>query len=509
MPILFPADQPSGTIWSPDPSENPYNLVFVYDKPTNSWQIVGPDNLATTDYVDSKLTDSTSDTKRNYHLHTNVNQVSITGYWVYNQTGIEVGQPPNDKFACDEIYDRGMFARMFVDNPPKTYEEAQAIEVPDWHDCMSYHLTAGNFNVVGYDPDEKVVSYQFQHVNAFHFSTDDGLGDSYSWLADSHEGDILEVNYIGGDGKARYAIYEILEITEHKNKAKSTYGLHVVFRDSATPEEEFVKNPSGTGYEFRNYLQPINTGGGKISGPIKIVYDDESTFSVWKSEKDKYERLFNLDTTDSIAKASENHNLNLMDASSPKNHEVDNLITLGYFQTMMGITPGSAYDNKEVGKFLQLRGGDMSGTLTIKRSTSNGTGIKGFNIKGRNSSANNYSMFYAFYDNSAGDSVRYKGPYKNDDELVVKKRLDATNKDLADNYLSRSTTANNKNRMKVELNMGDQKIVNLATPTDDKPKHAANVEFVQSKMSGKINNGYLTGSGLLYELDGVLYYNRY
>ena len=464
--------------------------------------MAGPDNLATTDYVDSKLTDSTSDTKRNYHLHTTVNQISITGYFVYNQTGSELGQPPNDAFTCDLIYDRGMYALMFVDNPPKPYDRAQEIEVPEWNECMSYHLTAGNFNVVGYDPDEKVVSYQFQHVNAFHFAIEDGMGDKYNWLVDSHEGDIVEVNYIAGDGKARYAIYEVLKVTEHKNKANPTYGLHVLYRDSATPEEEFVKNPAGTGYEFRNYLQPINTGGGKISGHIKIVYDDESAFSVWTSEKNQYERLFNLDTTDKVVKASEDYDLQLVGSANPKNHERNNLITLGYFQTMMGIPVGDAYDSREKGRFLQLRGGDMSGTLTIKRNPSN-SGIKGLVVKGRKKDTTDYSMFYSFYSTSEGDSVRYKGPYTNDDELVVKKRLDETNKNISDNYLNRRSKDDNGNKMYVELNMGDQKIVNVATPSDDKAKHGANVEFVQSKMSGKIHYGYLSGDGLLYEMEGA------
>lgn len=510
MPILFPSDQPSGTIWSPDPSENPYNLVFVYDAATNSWQIVGPDNLATIDYVDSKLTDSTSDTIRNYHLHTTVNQVSITGYYVYNQTGTEVGQPPNDAFTCDTIYGQGMLAEMTVSNPPKTYEEAQAQEVPDWNDCMSYHLTAGNFNVVGYDPNENEVSYQFQYVNAFHFSNEDGFSDKYNWLKDSHEGDIVEVNYMGGDGKARYAIYQVISLWEYTNKATPTYGLHVKFLESATPEETFVKNPTGTGYQFRNYLQPINTGGGDISGPLRIVVDDESAFSVWTTEKDIYERLFNLDTTNRIIKGSEDYNNNLLASQNvlPVYHEVDNLITLGYFQRLMGIPEGSAYDNRENGPFLQLRGGAMTGELLIKRNKTQ-SGITGFVIRGLKANNNEYSMFYSFYNTNDGDSVRYKGPYLDDDELVVKKRLDEVKDDLKGNYLNRKSTANGANKMEVDLHMNSKSITNVKTPGDNDSKHAANVEFVQSKMSGKIHDGYLAADGLLYEMDGCLYYNRY
>ena len=71
MSIQFPEGPQNGDLFQPKP--NPNNLVFEYDKGTNSWTIVGPDNIATIDYVNDQLSDSTSDVVRNYHLHTSVN----------------------------------------------------------------------------------------------------------------------------------------------------------------------------------------------------------------------------------------------------------------------------------------------------------------------------------------------------------------------------------------------------------------------------------------------------
>ena len=54
--------------------------------------------------------------------------------------------------------------------------------------------------------------------------------------------------------------------------------------ESATPDESFVSNPNNTYYEFRNYLQPLNSGGGKLSGDLKIVSDSTEALSVWRNE---------------------------------------------------------------------------------------------------------------------------------------------------------------------------------------------------------------------------------
>jgi hypothetical protein len=521
MVIEFPKDPPNELVWSPE--DNPYNLIFQYDSTTNSWQIVGPDNLATTDYVDSKILETGSDVIRNYDLHTNVNTVSIVGNYILNSTTSRLAvDSPNgvgDVFTCDQVFRDGVYGDTVIENPPLTLEASYAYQVPDWQQCQNRYVGAKEFEVVGYDEETTALSYKYKDIKTFLFNAHDinyssvlQTGEEHDWLKDCNPGDTLEVNYIveGGGGDPRYALYRVLDVIEYTEYSPKRYGVYVNFLASATPEVEFLNNPANTHYEFRNYLQPLNSSGGKLSGDLKIVSDSTSALSVWRIEDDFAERAFNVNTQTGEVIASRK-----LSEKITKTDEVSNqntVATIGFVNNRLGIKDegDTGYKTRPNGPYLQIIGGTMTGTLTINRKSGGGSGqfvLKG--LVGTNQNSNVLNSFIS----SDGDSVRYHGRMVHDKDIVnvkhVKDNVTTINNNLA-KKLSRGDGANaNDNKMAVNLQMNNHFITGVKEPSNNNNDYAATVKFVKDRMSGKISNTYESDPGLLFDLNGVLYYNTY
>ncbi len=515
MTIQFPENPQNGDTFQPKP--NPNNLVFEFDDGTNSWTIVGPDNIATIDYVDDQLSDSTSDVVRNYHLHTSVNSVSITANYQYYYSDTNTGNPYdsegdiNQDTHCDFIFSSGVEGGVQIDN--LSVEEAVAIEIEDWHKCMEAHMGAGQFKAVGVDYNGYTLSYKFKNIKGFNFHLKDKENNDVSWIEEANIGDVIEVNYeTGSAGSPKYAIYKILAIYELQNFATPSYGVSVDFMESATPDEAFASNPTNTYYEFRNYLQPLNSGGGKLSGDLKIVSDSTEALSVWRNEdtitqENPHNLLFKVDTTNNKLLSSKQYDRALRNDT----HLDDELlVTLNHFNTRLGFP--TDYSTGDNGPFVKRSGDTMTGTLTLERGVTNGSGAKTFIIKGKNTSGTEEKMFYAFKDIS-GDSVRYVGVIKDINDIVNKKFVDTSISNLSKeiegkNYLKKNSSADS-NKMTSSLNFGSQKGINLSCGDSANNSDAASVGYVKARMSGKIHNGVLKDEGQLYTTGGCLYFNTY
>ena len=515
MTIQFPVNPDNEMVWSPE--DNPYNLIFQYDSSTNSWQIVGPDNLATTDYVDDKILETGSDVIRNYDLHTNVNTVSLVADYLLKSTAGRVAtDSPNstgEVYTCDQVFRDGLYGDTIVDANPIKLEDSLAVQVPDWQNCISGYTNKGEFECVGYDEDTQVLSYKYKDIRSFVFNAQDENNAEYDWLKLSNPGDTLEVNYMadGGGGDPRYALYRVLNVVEDTDKSPRRYGVEVLFVASATPDVEFVNNPTKTFYQFRNYLQPLNSSGGTLSGDLKIVSDSTKALSVWRDEEDIIDRSFNVntETAELMASAKLTEQLTKSNVQSSPNL----LTTLGFVNKRLGITEDdTGYKNNNDGPFLQIRGGTMTGTLTINRGNSGG-GHRTLTLKGLADGDAKAIIFSAYVD-ATGDSVRYYGLIAHQNDIVNKKYVDDGVTELDTSLVSKLDRNNNgskpdDNQMNVNLKMGGKKIINLATPVDTELDTAANVEYVQSKMSGKILIGIQDAEGVLYDVNGALYYNTY
>lgn len=518
MSIQFPEDPQNGDLFQPKP--NPNNLVFEYDEGTNSWTIVGPDNIATIDYVDDQLSDSTSDVVRNYHLHTSVNSVSITANYLYyyneNDTGdpYDSGSDINAVSHCDYIFSSGVQGGVQIDN--LTPEVAVAQEIKDWHYCMESHMGAGRFKAVGVDYNGYTLSYKFKHIKGFNFHVKDKEDNSVSWIEDANVGDVIEVNYeTASAGNPKYAIYKILSIYELDNYSTPSYGVSVDFMESATPDEAFISNPNDTYYEFRNYLQPLNSGGGKLSGDLKIVSDSTEALSVWRNEDpitnpaNPHNLLFKVDTTNNKLLSSTQYDK----ALRRDTHQDDELlITLNHFNTRLGFT--GEYSTGDNGPFVKKAGDVMTGTLKIRRGVSNGSGANTLVIEGKNTSNTLFNLFYVFKDTNNGDAVRYQGRILNNKDIVNKQFVDTSVSDLKTEitnaqYLKRKREKDEENKMLENLDFGSKRGKNLKADEHSDNTDAANVQYVKDRMSGKIHNGKLTEEGLLYTINGCLYFNTY
>ena len=518
MSIQFPEGPQNGDLFQPKP--NPNNLVFEYDQGTNSWTIVGPDNIATIDYVDDQLSDSTSDVVRNYHLHTSVNSVSITANYQYYYSDTNTGNPYdsggdiNVVSHCDYIFSSGVQGGVLTDN--LTPEVAVAQEIKDWHYCMESHMGDGQFKVVGVDYDGYTLSYKFKHIKGFNFHLEDKEGNDISWIEDANVGDVIEVNYeTASAGSPKYAIYKILSIYELANYRNPSYGVSVDFMESATPDESFVSNPNNTYYEFRNYLQPLNSGGGKLSGDLKIVSDSTEALSVWRNEDpivnpaNPHNLLFKVDTTNNKLLSSTQYDR----ALRKDTHQDDELlITLNHFNTRLGFT--GDYSTGDNGPFVKKAGDTMTGTLTIKRGLSNGSGKNTLVIEGKDKDGNKNDLFFVFKDSNKGDAVRYQGQILANKDIVNKQFVDTSVSDLKTEitnakYLKRKKENKEDNHMLENLDFGNKRGKRLVADEHSDGTDAANVQYVRDRMSGKIHNGKLTDEGILYTINGCLYFNTY
>ena len=421
-------------------------------------------------------------------------------------------------FTCDEVFRDGLYGDTVVDDNPISLEESLAIQVPDWQKCLEKYTSPGEFEVVGYDEATTALSYKYKNIRSFLFNAQDrnykptDQSHSYNWLEQANVGDTLEVNFIveGGGGDPRYAVYRILDIIEYADYNPRRYGVQVQFLASATPDTEFSNNNDSSYYEFRNYLQPLNSSGGKLSGDLKIVSDSVSALSVWREDQDLDDRALNVNTQTCELFASRKLSERLTKAGQYS--DPNTLVTVKFVNDRLGISNEdevNGYLTRNNGPFVQIRGGTMTGTLTITRTTT-GSGYKQFVLEGK-VNGNSKAKLLSSYVDSGGDSVRYSGKISHNNDIITKKHLDDNVRDLESDIggkLDRNDETDN-NKMLSNLNMGSKKIKDLATPSDSQTKYAANVEYVKSKMSGKIQKNYTAETGVLYDINGVLYYNTY
>ena len=89
MAINFPSSPLHEEVW---PKEgDTQNLaetkgtIFQYDKYSNSWDIVGPDNIATTEWVLAQKKDDTTNLERAYDLVTATNDLGLVASY-YSKT---------------------------------------------------------------------------------------------------------------------------------------------------------------------------------------------------------------------------------------------------------------------------------------------------------------------------------------------------------------------------------------------------------------------------------------
>ena len=75
MSLMFPIDPSPGQQYPVDATA--YDIRYQYDDTTNSWNIIGPDNVATIDYGDNAVNNNNKNIRRNYDLHQTTNVLTL------------------------------------------------------------------------------------------------------------------------------------------------------------------------------------------------------------------------------------------------------------------------------------------------------------------------------------------------------------------------------------------------------------------------------------------------
>lgn len=353
MAINFPSSPLHEEIW---PKEgDTQNLaetkgtIFKYDKYTNSWDIVGPDNIATTEWVLAQKKDDTTNLERAYDLVTATNDLGLVGsyYSATNET-------------CDTEF--GASVRGGVLAPPngddKELKEVLQYSIPDWAECLSDSgISPGFLYFIGIDEDGAnpdvntdgsmtAVSKKYKDIVSLAFSNKDNSTKNLDWFNTVSVDDTLELSYEGSLGNVQYGIYTISGIQE---VGDYNIVISLTYVGASHPDENFQNsgNSGSTYYLLRVYKKSVTTAGATFDGALRVKYTDDEALSA--RPKDNTTRTFNVNTTTKRVDASVEYDSLL---GTPGFNDKNCLVTFGHLTMRVG-------EDKDGnrGPFLPLVGG--------------------------------------------------------------------------------------------------------------------------------------------------------
>ena len=361
--------------------------IFRYDRYTNSWDIVGPDNIATTEWVLAQKKDDTTNLERAYDLVTATNDLGLVASY-YSKT--------ND--VCDTDFDASVRGGVF--NPPdgdgKPLEEVLAYSIPDWANCLSTNgISPGSLYFIGTDeegadPDindgsMSSVSKKYKDIVALTFSNTDISGENLDWFNTVSVDDTLELSYEGSLGNVQYGIYTISGIQE---VGSFDIVISLKYVGSSHPDQDFINsgNSGSTYYLMRVYKKSVTTAGATFDGALRVKYTDAEAISA--RPKDDSTRTFNVNTETLKISASVAYDSLL---GTPGFNEKNCLVTYGHLIMRIGAdTDGNR------GPFLPLAGGIVTNSFGTVFKKSLSATRPSFTIRGKLTSngGNNSDLLY-------------------------------------------------------------------------------------------------------------------
>ena len=435
MTIYFPRNPSAGEVY-PKPGDveelkKTGGIIFQYDPLTNSWNIVGPDNVASTDWVLAQLDDDKTALERGYDLVSATSDITIDRNYNYVS-----GDP-----QANTNLESGM--RGDVLNDLKDYDESLAFQLDDWeHTTYEAGKPGGSsFTVAGINkriidnsldqgidnPNVSVFSTQFRDIVEFFIHQNDRDGVFSDMFDNMGVGDTLEISFEGSDGNFDYSIYKVKSITEYKDRDPNSSGdteylaIRVAFHSSSSPDKDMILTSTSTYYRFTNYKKAFSTEGGDISGYLRLVNTDPEVLSVKAIGED--EHLLIVDTTNNDVNLNTVHDLDL-DYDGDKSDTA--VVTKGHLNRRLGTVSVDAINK---GPYLQTRGGTLTGKtgLVIKRQENIANGNSGtFTIQGRTKGNNSTTgTILETHLKAGGDEIRYHGDYNNRASIMPKHAIES------------------------------------------------------------------------------------
>jgi hypothetical protein len=504
MTIYFPRNPSAGEVY-PKPGDvdelkKTKGIIFEYEALTNSWNIVGPDNVASTDWVLAQLDDDKTALERGYDLVSATSDVTIDRNYNY-VTG--------DATANGNL-ESGMRGDVLEDL--KDYDQSLTIQLDDWeHTTYEAGKPGGSsFTVAGInkriiddsldqgiaEPNVSVFSTQFRDIVEFFIHQNDRDGVFSDIFDNMGKGDTLEISFEGSDGNFDYSIYKVKSVVEYKDRDPNSsgdteyLGIRVDFHASSSPDKDMILTSSSTYYRFQNYKKAFSAEGGDISGYLRLVNTDPEVLSVKAIGAD--EHLFIVDTTNNDVNLNRQHD-EYLDYDGDKSDTA--VVTKGHLNRRLG---SLSVDANSKGPYLQIKGGTITGEngLVIRRQDVDSNDVTGtFIIKGKQKgSSSTTDNLLETYLRSTGDQIRYYGDYSHRDCILPKHAIQS------------EISSNLGGYVKIA---GDTMTGDLHLPPRDPsaPTHAANKRYVDERplVVPEGNPGF---EGALWSEGGTLYWNE-
>jgi len=496
MVINFPKDPADGKIHPELGTLGPGELQYQYDRANNSWNIIAPDNVATTDYVDGKIGDDQRNIRRNYDLHQSTNTLS------YKKVFAE-----HEVIACNNSFKSSLLAELLyegetlLDTPNDINEViASGYTVPEWGECVDGTARpADTFSYMAMNQDNQNLSRNIKHIICLSFN--DVNATTQNFIV----GSTIEIGVLGqsknGFDDYEYAVYKIL--SAYKYTSTVAIGVQYIGSYSVGDGEVFI--PVGQDHNFTVYSPALEKTGGKVDGKLKIVGDAVDIFSVWRNDTDNPYRILNVNSTDNDITLNDDYNLELQTTTG--NALNKNLVaTVGYVHDRLGIS--GIYTSNSNGPFVRLRSDTMTGALKIQTTVSEGAPILEIHGKPtRTGSAQQQSRrpMVTVITNAGGDYLEYEGLCTRPKEVTTVTRVNEliTNSSLATDLNKKVNKAGDQLTGKLyydrSYTYGDKDLIPFevvkeltTTRVIDNPPNVNSVE-----------------SGYLYEKNGQLYYKTY
>ena len=514
MALSFPpkGDRPDGLLY-PVPESD---IILQWHELTNSWNIVGPDNLATTDYVDQTIATDATKTARNSALHATTNVINIETIRTAT-VNTTCQNAATSSFAGDLQYAPGGDFQL----DPESWNDAAYLHatkgtLPEWAACNDNMRNAA-FTFIGHDLTKATNSSEFQYILGISISTSekDGTAAEFGKVV---PGDIIEVYYdattraAGADGVTaiKFALYEVIDVYEGAN----TIAFGVIFRESNTPTESIlVEFP----YELVTYGATLGKTGGDVNGDFQVVSDSAQAFSVWRNLDEKqyenpYNLVFNVDTDSNNITINEQYNakFEIEPGSTQRDMDPFSLATIGYVSSRLGLSQDIRTQNED-GPYLRVVGGDVGSEIGLKVTNSAQGGAQNFVIRGViDTPADGSDVIFSTLNNTSNDNkteINYYGPSDRGSNITtvdwVNGRLSEEKPDL-DVFLKKDGSVKLTDYLEFDnTSMHDGDIGSY------KDNQLVAAKAVKRIKAATVLNGYTDEAGQLFQQNGALYYNVY
>lgn len=507
MSIDFPVN-PNDKDYYPELGQaGPGDLQYQYDQTSNSWNLIGPDNIATIDYVDGLVSDDVRNIRRNYDLHQATN--SVTARFTQTYT---INKLCND--AATTSLNTELTTIGANDLPAGQLNDLNLIvstgySIQEWFECVSTSTSPNEFNYLGVSLDGFRNTNLLKDGVAIYFTSSylDNEQNSNKLEADNFAvGSILELqrdtnidSHPSGFTDDAYGVYRIIKVEELLAGNSSTilgYGLGLEFLYSHNMEyndDYIVENSPST---FVVYAKSLDRDGGTINGTLNIIYDDENTLTV--SRTGELETMvLKVDTTNSLITTNDEYNDRLKTAGDQADI-LKGLATIDYVNNRIGL--GGFYNSSSNGPFLQISGGTVEGKVVFDQRTAV-DGVEGFTIIAKPSGNSRTPTLY-LKTAGDGDRIEYKGQGDDPFEILNKTQIDSKITTETNKYVKKSGDTLSAKGARISLNSADDN----KTFSDRNLVTWGKVKDITVAM---VRDGSPQNPGELYEKNGALYYRGY